>query len=145
MRVAHALLALCLLEDRDQWLQALRAKPNKRSVLSLNWLHALCVGERLISKRNRYDEALKAIESALSIDAEDADYYGLQASIYARQEQWASALQAAEQGLSYDAEHSTCESIRSLSLERLGRVEDALSQANNRYRAVPIQPMRTSR
>ncbi len=126
--VAHALLALCLLEDRDQWLQATR-EAEQAIGLEPDSGFAHYVLANVLSKRNRHDEALSAINTALSIDSEDADYYGLQASLYARQDRWRQALESAEQGLSFDAENSSCESIRSLALERLGRVEDALSQA----------------
>ena len=126
--VAHALLALCLLEDRDQWQQATREAEQAIGLEPDNGFTHYVLAN-VLSQRKRFDEALNAIHAALTIDAEDADYYGLQASLYARQERWTAALSAAEQGLSYDAEHSNCESIRSLALERLGRVEDALSQA----------------
>ena len=128
--IAHALLALCLLENRDQWHEATREaeqavglEPDAaypHYVLSLTHL-----------KRNRYPEALAAIDEAIRFDPECSDFHGLKASIFAQLRKWTDALESANIGLSLNAENETCASMRSISLERLGQTAGAIEQAES--------------
>jgi tetratricopeptide (TPR) repeat protein len=125
---AHAFLALCLLENKDQWREATR-EAELAVGLAPDQYFAHYVLAVSFEKRNHFEDALKSIDSALSINPYVASIYGLKASVLLQQRRWGLALDAAEAGLEVDAENETCLSLRSIALEKLGRVGESVQQA----------------
>lgn len=126
---AHALLALCLLKNKDQWHAATREAEHAVGLdpsSSLSHYVLAAVHE----KRNRFPEALEAIGEAIQLSPEQSDYYGMQASIFAQQKNWSAARNAAAVGLSLDPEDESCAAIRAIALERLGQTGDAVVEAD---------------
>lgn len=126
---AHALLALCMSHDRDNWHEATREAEQAIHLAPDQGLshYALAV---VLQKRNRLPEALESARETLRLDAYQTHYYGLTASILAQQTRWQEALDIASTGLEIDPDHEGCTTIRSLALERLGRASDAAREAD---------------
>ncbi|MCM2372624.1 tetratricopeptide repeat protein [Aporhodopirellula aestuarii] len=126
---AHAMLSLCMSHDRDQWHDATReAEQAIHQAPDMGFSHyALAV---IMQKRKRLPEALNAAKEAIRLDTAEPQYYALAASIHAQQQQWQNALETSTEGLAIDPDSEGCSTIRSLALERLGRPDDALAQAN---------------
>ena len=71
-------------------------------------------------ERNRFADAQRAIEEAIRLDAFDADYFGILASIHLHFSRWKEALAAADQGLALEPEHNLCTNMRAQALVKLG-------------------------
>ncbi len=126
---AHSLLALCLLENKDQWYEATReAELGVGLAPDDGFSHYILAATH--DKRNRFPEALAAIDQAIELAPHQSQYYGLKSSVLAQQRDWRGALEWATTGLSIDPEDETCASIRAIALERLGKTDDAIEQAN---------------
>lgn len=133
---AHSWLALCLAQDRDKLREATReAEMGVHLAPDVSFSHYIL--SHVWNRRNQNDQALKAINDAIAIDPNDADYHGLKASLLSNQEKWREALESAETGLSHDPEDHLCGAIRVLALERLGRVSDALAESEAAIRRAP--------
>lgn len=126
---AHSLLALCLLENRDQWHEATR-EAEQAVGLAPDSSASHYVLAAVHEKRNRFPEALQSLNEAIQLSPELSHYYGLKASVLGQQSKWKEALEIASIGLSLDAEDETCASMRSISLERLGKTRGAIDEAN---------------
>lgn len=126
---AHGLLALCLLQDKDQWHEATR-EAQQAVGLAPDDPFAHYVLAVTFEKRNRFEEALASIDAALQLNPEDADCFGLKSSILMQMRRWADALRAAEQGLALDAENETCGGLRTMALDRLGNRAASVQQAD---------------
>lgn len=61
------------------------------------------------------------IAEAIRIDPKNAEYWGVQAALYAKQNDWLKVLDNAKMGLECDPEDSKCLNLRNLSLTKLGR------------------------
>jgi Tfp pilus assembly protein PilF len=121
--LAHALLALCLLE-RDEWGSATQeARTAVRLAPEFPFAHTTL--GRVLANGQHLDEALDSTEEALRLDPTDADTYALLALIQTQRRDWASALSAAEQGLEHDAEHVGCNNARAMALTKIGRTNEA--------------------
>jgi tetratricopeptide (TPR) repeat protein len=125
---AHALLALCWLENKDKWHDATREAEyaihlEPDSPLA-HYVHA-CV----LDKRSRTNEAIEAIVEAIRLDPSSSHYYAKHAALLAQKTKWQEALEAASIGLSLDPEDTSCASLRAFALERLGRTTDALAES----------------
>jgi len=79
----------------------------------------------VFGKKNRYQEASAAIEEAIRLDPDDADYFSLKAAILLAERKWPAALEAAENGLRVDPEHVNCVNVRAMALVQLGRRDEA--------------------
>lgn len=133
---AHSLLSLCIARDRDQ-LRAATEEAERGISCSPYDGYAHYVHATILDLRNRKDEAWSAMKRAIELEPEEAMYYGKIAELLAGMGKWKECLVEAEIGLQYDAEDESCRMIRSLALERLGRVEDSLEEAE---RAVQNDP-----
>ncbi len=126
---SHALLALCLMHDRERLAEATReaelAVHLAPDDASSHYIYAL-----VMDRRNLKKAALAAVEQAIAIDPEGAAFHGVRAQLLGGLNRWKEALDAAETGLSHDPENQQCSALRSLALERTGRIEDALGEAN---------------
>jgi tetratricopeptide (TPR) repeat protein len=120
---------LCLLNDKDQWREATR-EAELAVGLAPDHYFTHYVRAVALEKRNHFDEALKAIESALEVNPYVATVHALKASVFFQLRRWKPALEAAESGLEVDAENEACASLRSLSLEKLGRVGESVDIAD---------------
>jgi hypothetical protein len=80
---------------------------------------------RVAYDRDRYDDALTAINEAIRLEPFDADYFSFLAAVHFDQRRWTEALRAAEQGLEVDAEHVGCSNLRAMALVKLGRTGEA--------------------
>jgi Tfp pilus assembly protein PilF len=76
-------------------------------------------------ERNLYPEAEAAIQEALKLNPTHASFYGRLAAIYLDQERWQDTLNTTEIGLRFDPENTTCLTLRSLSLSKLNRLDEA--------------------
>ena len=126
---AHSLLAICLLQEEGHLEEATKEAeqgihfaPDDEFAF---YVHAL-----VLNKRNRLDESIQSVRQAIAIDPSSATFHGLLAQLWARKNKWKEVLKSAETGLQYDPEDESCRALRSVALERLGRVEDALDEAN---------------
>ncbi len=126
---AHSLLALCLLNDRDQWHEATR-EAEQGIHLAPDSGFAHFVRASTLEKRNQFEEALRSSEEALRLEPYQSHFHALHASILGQMKRWNEALDAATQGLAIDPDDTSCANMRTLALERLGRTGDSLQQAN---------------
>lgn len=126
---AHALLAMCMTQDQDQWHDATR-EAERAIYLAPDQSLSHYALAAVLEKRNRLPEALAAAREAIRLDGYVAHYFALAASIEAQQLNWKSAHEIASQGLEVDPDDEGCTTIRALSLERLGRTGDAMSEAD---------------
>ncbi len=125
---AHALLALCMSHDRDQWHDATREAEQAIHLAPDESLSHYALAT-VLEKRNRLPEALVSVEEAIRLDSYRPAFFALAGSILAQQERWGQALDAASRGMEIDPDHEGCAAIRSLALERLGRAQDAVADA----------------
>lgn len=126
---AHALLALCLLDNADQWHEATREAEQAIHISPDSGLSHYALAA-VLEKRDRLPEALTAVREALRLDPYACHHYGLCASILAQLKRWQEALDIASQGMEIDPDDAQCAALRSLSLERLGRTTDAALEAD---------------
>ncbi len=126
---AHSLLALCMLEDRDHWHEATR-EAERGIHLEPDAGFAHYVRAAVLGKRNQFADASISILEALRLEPYQSHFHALHASILLQERKWAQALDAATQGLQFDPEDTACANMRSLALERLGRTNDSLEQAD---------------
>lgn len=126
---AHALLALCMVHNRDQWHDATReAEQAIHLAPDLALSHYALAA--VLDKRNQLPEALESAEEAIRLDPYSAHHYSLTASVHAQLSQWQNALDVASMGMEVDPDDEGCAAMRSLALERLGRPNDAAREAN---------------
>ena len=127
---AHALLALCLLDDKDRWHDATReAEQSIHLAPAQPFSHYVMAS--VLNKRSRTAESLSAIDESIRLDPGQSLFYALRASLLAQLQRWPDCLEAASLGLQMDPDDTSCANMRSLALERLGRKNDALQQAEN--------------
>ena len=121
--VAHALMAICLAEQKkfDQAYGAAR----QASTLAPDLPYAQYVMAYVRYCQELLPDAERAINNAIQLDPWDADHFALLAQIKFQQRKWREALEAAESGLEIEAEHLTCANLRAMALNRLGRQEEA--------------------
>lgn len=70
-------------------------------------------------------EALTSIETAIGLDPYDADYFCQKAQIFLERKKYEETLKAAEEGLAINPDHEECRILRSITLERMGRHDEA--------------------
>jgi tetratricopeptide (TPR) repeat protein len=136
---AHALLALCILHDRNRMAEATEIaqravgiSPNEplgHYAMAVSYLH-----------RNRNEEAEAAIQQSLRLDPYDADAFAVLSRAHLGRNHFQPSLNAAEQGLAIDPEHIDCGNMRTISLERLGRGDEAILAAGETLRRDPDDP-----
>jgi tetratricopeptide (TPR) repeat protein len=78
-----------------------------------------------LDQMDRLKDAEAAAREAIRLDAYDADYRSLLASILNQQGQWACGLVLAKEGLEIDPENIECLHQQSLALRVLGRKDEA--------------------
>lgn len=71
--------------------------------------------------------AKRYLQRAIELAPYAADFYGLWAMILLEEKDFSQALQKANEGLAIDAENITCLNARSTALNKLKRVDDAIS------------------
>ncbi|QNR24045.1 tetratricopeptide repeat protein [Croceimicrobium hydrocarbonivorans] len=76
-------------------------------------------------------EAIKAIDEAISIAPNDPDHWAMKSLILMNMLDNQQALKAAEQALSLDAEHTQALNNRSIILSRLGRTAEAMENSSH--------------
>jgi len=108
--LAHAMLGLCLGERNE-------LKAATESAQAAIGLRPICPSRttswpRYSSIAIAYSEAETAISEAIRLNAENAAYFAMLASVRMAQRQWPSALEAAEQGLALDPESTACVNLR---------------------------------
>jgi tetratricopeptide (TPR) repeat protein len=123
--IAHLLMSVCYKhtkryrEATDSAQQAIALQPdNPRCHLMLASVYLM---------RNRYDEAENAAKESLRLDPYDDDTYAMLAQLKYAQKDWEESLSYAKKGLEIDPDQPTCQSLRSLALERLGRTDVAVA------------------
>jgi tetratricopeptide (TPR) repeat protein len=125
--VAHALLAICLLDD-EQRLREAQEEAELAIHLAPEYDFAFYTLALAQHRQHRPKEALAAINQALALDPADASYYHLLGQLRLESGQWQAALQAAHTGLGFDSEHAGLHGLEARALARQGRREEA-SQA----------------
>ena len=121
--IAHALLAVCLLEEEE--LTEAQSEAQLAIHLSPEYAFAFYVLALVEHRQHHAKQALAAINEALSLDPNDADYYHLLGQLRLQSGQWQAALQAAQTGLSVDAEHAGLHGLLARALARQGRPAEA--------------------
>lgn len=135
---AHALLARCHLEldhyDEAQRHagEAIHLAPDR----SLGYETLAGV----LAARNRLADAERAINTALEMNPQDPDVYGLKGSILARQEKWRAAVEATDVGLMLDPEHLICLNVRAQAQVMLGDRAAAAQTVQDALRHNPDDP-----
>ncbi|GAB3580663.1 tetratricopeptide repeat protein [Hymenobacter daeguensis] len=127
--VAHALLAVCLLEQ-EQLVEA-QSEAELAIHLAPEYDFAFYALALIEHRQHRPKEALAAINEALALDPNDADYYHLLGQLRLQSGQWQAALQAAQTGLGLDAEHAGLHGLQARALARQGRSDEAGSAARS--------------
>ncbi len=125
---AHAMLAICLVQDERRFDEA-TDEAEHAIVLEPDNSFIHFVRSIVRYRRNHFPEAMESIEEAIRLDPYDADYFGQRAAIFLAQRNWQSSLDSASVGLSIDAEHAGCNNARAIALERLGRSSEAITAA----------------
>ena len=92
-------------------------------------------------RRNREDEAARAVAESLRLEPDNVAAHGLSASIEFARKRFREALAAAQRGLAIDPEDAHCLNMRSLTLERLGRTDEAVHSAEETLRNDPDDPL----
>lgn len=122
---ALALFSLCLSEQGklDEAITTIRSavgqEPDNDFYLYLNALFHF--------KNDRLKEAENLILNAIRLQPHNADYFGLLASVYLNQKDWALALDYSNQGLAVNPDNLTCLNTRSTALFKLNKKEEAYS------------------
>jgi hypothetical protein len=127
--VAHALLAVCLLEQEQ--LAEAQAEAELAIHLAPEYDFAFYALALIEDRQHHPKQALAAINEALALDPNDADYYHLLGQLRLQSGQWQAALQAAETGLSLDAEHADLHGLHARALARQGRTQEAGTAARS--------------
>ncbi|GAB3636486.1 hypothetical protein GCM10027422_20760 [Hymenobacter arcticus] len=118
--VAHALLAVCLLDDEPQ-LPTAQQEAELAIHLAPEYDFAFYALALVQHRQHRLKEAMAAINQALALDPTDANYHHLLGSLRLQSGQLPAALQAARTGLSFDSEHAGLHSLEARTLARQGR------------------------
>ena len=134
--MAHSLLAICMLQDRDRIKDATR-EAEQGIHLAPDSAYSFFVHAQVMRQRNQFDEGLASIDRAIALEPDDPAFYAVRAAFLGQKNDWRACLEAAETGLQYDPDDEACRAFRSLSLERLGRVQDAVSEAQLAIRRDP--------
>ena len=120
---AHALLAVCLLEQEQ--LAEAQTEAELAIHLAPEYDFAFYALALIAHRQHRPKEALAAINEALALDPNDADYHHLLGQLRLQSGQWQAALQAAQTGLALDAEHAGLHGLHARALARQGRSAEA--------------------
>ena len=126
--VAHALLAVCLLDEEAQ-LPTAQQEAELAIHLAPEYDFAFYALALVQHRRHRLKEAMAAINQALALDPTDANYHHLLGSLRLESGQLPAALQAARTGLGFDSEHAGLHSLEARTLARLGRGPEASAAA----------------
>ncbi len=136
---AHALMAICMIRDRDRLLEATREAEAAIHSDPENPFayYAHCL---VMQRRKQTEQAMTSIDRAIELNPVSAPFHGIRAGLFAESNRWQQCLESAEIGLEYDAENEQCAALRSHALERLGRVNEALAEAERATRQDPDSP-----
>ena len=120
---AHALLALCLLNNKEFKTATEHAKHAIAQAPDWDFAHYVmaCVWWR----RNYLDRAAESAEAALALDPHAVSHYTLLGRVRFDQRRWQDALDAAEMALEIDAEHTDAINLRAAALQKLGHKSTA--------------------
>ncbi len=125
--LSHALLALCLVH-REAWQEATREAESAIHLAPDDAFGHYALAHVLFA-RNRHADALRAVTEAIRLDPHHEGQWALSSRIHFAEQRWEEALADAERGLEIDADDVTCNNLRTLTLEKLGRAEFAQSSA----------------
>ncbi len=87
--------------------------------------HAFYICAFLADQLHHERDSLKFIETAISLNPEEAEYLGFKAGMLMDKFKWEEALEEANRGLSFDPENLTCLNIRAKCLHKLDRRSEA--------------------
>lgn len=73
----------------------------------------------------RVDEAMRAIQEALRLDATEPEYYAIASHIHICRRDWQAGLAKAEEGLRCDPGHIKCATLQAVALLEMGRQDEA--------------------
>jgi tetratricopeptide (TPR) repeat protein len=125
--IAHAMLSICLHALK----QYAKAVDHARQAITYDpempmGYFALALG---LSGERKYKEAEEAVRTAIDRESYDAQFWALLGEIQFNQKKWKEALESVDTGLSFDAENTACRNIRTFTLSKLGRNEEAIRTA----------------
>ncbi len=121
--MAHAMLALCLSEQKKQREAVESARLSVHLAPTFPYAHYTLAW--VYHNHDRLAEAETSINEAIRLDPEEADYFALLSSIKFQRRRWQEALDAAENGLYFNSEHVGCINLRAMALNQLGLSDDA--------------------
>ena len=136
--MAHALLALCLL-DRDAYAEA-QAEAREAVRLDAGFWYTRYVLGRVLLSCNQDEASLLEAQAAVALSPHNPDVYQLLAMVHHHRRDWKKALDAAETGLSMDAEHVGCNNARAMALVQLGRRDEAGATIDAALARAPEDP-----
>lgn len=85
----------------------------------------LSLRARVLLQDERLTEAEEMIRSAIAVNPARSDFYAILSSIYFQRHKFEQSLLWANKGLEADPADTACMNFRSMSLNKLGRVEEA--------------------
>ena len=137
---AMSLLSLCVLNDPKRLEEATETAQQAIGFAPDESLAHYALAASFL-QRKRFGDAVQSMNEALRLDPYDADAFSVLARAELGRENYRGSLDAATKGLEIDPEHIDCGNLRSISLERLGRGEEAIASAGETLRRDPDDPM----
>jgi tetratricopeptide (TPR) repeat protein len=133
--MAHALLALSLSEQKKHREAVESARRAIHLAPMLPYAHYVL--SYVYNQQDQLDGAEKAIDEALRLDPEDADYFAMLSSIKLQRRRWQEALDAAQRGLYFNSEHVGCINLRAMALNQMGMSDEAAAAIEG---ALSVEP-----
>ena len=133
---AHAMLAVCMVQTPSRYQEATETA-QRAVVLEPDEAYSHFIHSIVLWKRNHLPEAQNAIAEAIRLDPYDPDYFAQSSQLHLAQRDWQAALDDAESGLEIDPEHGSCNNLRTIALERLGRGDEAVVSASENLKNNP--------
>lgn len=119
----HALLSICLVERQQDREAIEEAQLAVYLAPDLSDTH-YTLG-KVLYIQSQFDKAKIAVEEAIRLESEVAEYFALLSAIDLAQGDRTNALFSAERGLSLEPEHLYCLNLRAMALAQLNRYHEA--------------------
>lgn len=77
-------------------------------------------------RKDLHDDAIRFLNHAIELDPFAAEYFGLLAFVYLDEKDFKTALSKADEGLAINPENITCLNARSMALNKMSKIDDAI-------------------
>ena len=132
---ALTMLAICHI-NMEQYTDGLKYAEEAVGVYPYSDLGFYAIARAQLGLSN-LKAAMKAINEAIEIEPEDADYFGLKALILTNQNEWQKALESSLEGLTVNPEHIECNNVKALCLRKLDLSEEEVETLMESLRQNP--------